>query len=351
MVEDALVAVAVVFALPILGQLLLAMLLAVVAWVAGTAIAKLLYELLTHLPIPGINWRAIAADVAADVTAWARSWLEAAAQPLNDVVDLLSGFALTFARETASTLLNLRYRLGLEASERIAGDVSEHAYTGYRVDQEREWRISADAGVRNYSGALVSEEASQRLAGDLAQYGYTAYRVGLERDGRLAGDADERHYTEWAVGTERNDRLTGDYYARQYAAGLTATEAATRAAGDVTERTYASTAVATEAGQRVAGDEATYAAAALAAAALVRPVATSLETMRRTCVDPSCAYLGPQLGALMALQDVALIGALFGIVGAAARDPAGTASAVVAGTAAVRDLAAGLAGEITGVRA
>lgn len=344
-------AVAVVFALPLLGQFLLAMLLAVAAWVAGTAIAKLLYELLTHLPIPGINWRAIAADVAASVTAWARSWLETAAQPLTDAVDLVSGFALIFARETASTLLNLRYRLGLEAGQRASGDVAEHAYTGYRVSQEREWRIVADAGVRSYADGQVGAEATLRGAGDAAQYAYTGSRVTTERDLRLAGDAAVTAAARAALSAEAGARATGDYYARQYAAGLTATEAATRASGDVTERTYASTAVATEAGQRVAGDEATYAAAALAAAALVRPVATSLETMRRTCVDPSCAYLGPQLGALMALQDVALMGALFGIVGAAARDPAGTASAVVAGTAAVRDLAAGLAGEITGVRA
>jgi hypothetical protein len=65
-------------------------------------------------------------------------------------------------------------------------------------------------------------------------------------------------------------------------------------------------------------------AAGMTVLELITEVAREVTRIAR-CTDPSCSYLGPQLGALNAIQDAALIAALAAIVGEAARDPVGAA--------------------------
>lgn len=90
---------------------------------------------------------------------------------------------------------------------------------------------------------------------------------------------------------------------------------------------------------------------ALDLALVIPQLLTEIKTLRRDCVDPLCGILGPALGALGAVQDVATLAIVGGVVGEAIANPEGTARATASVADEVHSLAADLFGLFTGARA
>lgn len=66
---------------------------------------------------------------------------------------------------------------------------------------------------------------------------------------------------------------------------------------------------------------------AAAPIAAIAAIETEIDLMRRTCVDPICGVMTPQLGVLEALLDGAMLLSVIALAGEAIRDPEGTAAA------------------------
>jgi hypothetical protein len=89
--------------------------------------------------------------------------------------------------------------------------------------------------------------------------------------------------------------------------------------------------------------------AGMTIAGLIAAVQTVVRDIER-CHDPMCSYLSPQLGALNAIEDVALIGALLAIVGEAINDPVAGARTARAAIDPMAAEAADLFASFTGIR-
>lgn len=90
---------------------------------------------------------------------------------------------------------------------------------------------------------------------------------------------------------------------------------------------------------------------ALDLAIAIPRIIAEIRTMRRDCVDPLCSVLGPALGSLGAVQDIATLALVGGLVGEAIANPAGTARVVAGAVDTVHSEAADLLGLFTGARA
>lgn len=83
---------------------------------------------------------------------------------------------------------------------------------------------------------------------------------------------------------------------------------------------------------------------------LITQVATRLTNMERECVDPTCGFLGPQLPILNALEDVATLALVGGMITAAATQPQAAARSGVTVVDTLVPQVLGLFQGITGVR-
>ncbi len=81
----------------------------------------------------------------------------------------------------------------------------------------------------------------------------------------------------------------------------------------------------------------------------IKTIADTLTKVTTECVMPQCRYLGPQLDALQAIQDVATIAIVADLVGRAVRDPEGAAADIDSLLSGADDLARQVFGDTTGV--
>lgn len=90
---------------------------------------------------------------------------------------------------------------------------------------------------------------------------------------------------------------------------------------------------------------------ALDLAFTIPQILTQIKTMKLECVDPLCGVLGPLLGGISALGDVATLAIVGGVVGEAVANPVGTARTTASVVGEVESLAGDLFGLFTGARA
>lgn len=336
--------------------LLLALGAMLIAFVFRKFIGDFLAGVFEGIPILGktiadaLRWAVEQADKGARVV------VDAAVQPLTDFVDGLvgSGMAAVAWLTAAATWLgvtlkgilaylqtqvtavirtaDLAISTGLTALQRIAALAASLASTAARVAWVVATAIpaaiaSAVAKAVAQATALVNAAKSLLLAGINAALATALRAVGSEQAARAAADTAVRAYAA----------ATAALVGQQAALGLQGLGQAIDAAE-------------VQLGQAIDGIAAKIGPIAFPTVAIaIETITATITTLERTCVNPTCNYLGPQLDALNLAMDAAMLAAVMELVAQAATDPEGAARGTVETASPILGMVSGLFADFTGI--
>lgn len=310
--------------------------IALVIWAAFYIFLKPISQLLGALPIVG---GAVAGAVWSGVTgltSWAMSWadgvivplLEMVAAPIAVLADTL-GQLVAFAESAAAQLAAL--------ADSVWASVAS-------LENEASTALSRGAAaLAAAAGAAASAAAA--LAGLEVLRSST---IPAARDQAISAAAQ---HAQALAAAEASARVGSDDAINARARS----EAAARAAADAALESWRTGVVVPELG-RLTGEvgQLTTAVGTLTAAQLITRLSTleaEVSTTFRDCVTPQCNVIGPTLGNLAGLADLGMVLALGAFVGEAARDPETVARDVAGAIGGIHDVASGLLGAFTGIRA
>lgn len=344
-----------VLVLPALPLLLAAVGAMLLAFVFRKAIGDFIVAIFKDIPIVGgyiadaVRWAIAQAELGAKVV------LDAAVQPLTDFVDFVVGSAMAVAAwltaaalwlgvtlkgivafltlQVAQIQANLSVAIsnGLTALVRIGAQALLLAQLGTRVATIIVTTIpnaiaTAVGRAVAQAQALVNAAKSLMVAGINAALATALRAVGNEAAARAAQDAAVKAYAA------AQTALLGTQVAHQLL-GLEA-----QVAAEVGQLGQAIDGVGAKIGPLA------YPTVAIAIAAIT----TTITQLTRTCINPTCNYLGPQLQALELAMDITMLLGVAELVAAAANNPQGAAQDTVATSGQLLGMVGGLFADLTG---
>lgn len=335
--------------------------------VIGAALLLLLYATqqfwvkplvwtIQQIPVVGSQAADFVQNAAAAVVNWAVGWVEAGAGPIIQLLNVPAAALSSFAGSVVQAIEGLAAQVQ-GAGEGLIGKVNELTATVAQAFVAGTTALAQIVGLTAELAAAKSLMAFlQGTAIPLAQSSaikasesYTDARAADVRAATLAATAAALATAERAVSSEATRARAAE---ATIAANATGEVGVLRAAiAGVQSRVEGEVGADVRTLERAIGDV-TALVKPIAAAGLVTAVATiatEVETLKRECVDPTCDYLGPQLGNLNALGDIATLLALGGLVAAAYRDPEGAAKEAASLAGSFRDALNVVSGPLFGV--
>lgn len=348
----------VVFVLPELLPVFVAVAAMLLLWASTTLLVKPLVWIFSQIPVVGEHIGDAISGFWQFLTGWAQTWAQSAVQPLVDAADWISG--------TFQYLIHQAY-LAVSAI---------HSSLVVTADRVTTWVGWAQAQV----ALLLTRAAATAtaIAGLTAHNVYVAGQLAWIVATRIPGAIATAVVTveRWVAAqllTLHRALTAAIALAAAEARALLASEALARAGGDAAVRAAAAAelllaqkAVASAMAalrtsvnadvraveRSVAGVQTqigTWAIPATIAATITTTIAEVTRIAR--CNDPMCAFLTPQLGILNAIEDGVMLAAVVELVRAAAHDPEAAAHTAVADFEGVAGAVEGLLADLTGIRA
>jgi hypothetical protein len=341
---------AVVVVVPIVALLLF-------YFVDWRGIAAFVAQVFRGIPVVGSQIHDAIVSLGAAFGAWVGARLAPAIQPLIDAVDFIVGIPTWIVR-TATAALTWAY-IAIVTTTSQLGVV--RAWAEAQVASILGHLASLASRLADVVGRVTAAEAAIARVVAITVPAAIATAVGqaVNRARELVAAASASLSTAILVAKAAVLAALG-----QEAAARLAADAAVRAAAAAEAAAVgraASAAIAAEAAATLAGDaalERTIAglrsqvgewAGPATIAATITATLTEVSRLRR-CADPMCSYLTPQLAALTAIQDAALLAALTGLAVQASHDPEGAARETVAAVGSIEGAISGALGALTGIR-
>ncbi len=327
------------------------------AWAVGVLFSKPLTWTLQQIPVVGGAAAGFVASALAAVAARALAWADGMAAPvtqligapvaaltrfLSSTVRMIEGL-IAQVRALAAVLAGAPSALWSTISE-LTGKVAQIAAAVAALSPLNRAIWSAIANLLHQAIPAARQEAVAQAQA------YTDAQVVSVRHLADVRAHELELELQTTVAAETQARAEGDArLADELAAKVALLEAAIAGV-----RTWADTTIGADV-KAVEGQITDLAKelAPLLAVPLVQEltqVIERVETMQRECVGPTCNYLKPQLPSLTAIGDAATLGLLIGLLGAAIRDPQGTAQAVAGASGALRSGVDDVLGPLLGVR-
>ena len=318
-----------------LPEIFAAVALLLIAWALGILLVKPVAFLLGKIPVVGGQIANALGTGAADVTDWALTWakhgIDAFVQVVSAPVVALVGFvtelvATVFA--TASRLLDL-----------FAQVATVTAWAGAQL--RALWAQLTTLSHSVATGLLAVPGIARSIAAALVSAAVTTLRQAIAAVSAAlsAGLAAERAALQAAQGN-----------AAKALAAQAAVLAAAIAAGDAAVHRAVAADVRAVQGEVTQLGNLVRPIVASGVVATAAATAAELELLRRTCIEPSCSVISPQLPVLQALMDGTLLVLLGVAVEEAIRDPEGAAKATAGLASTIHRDAAGLFGLVAGVK-
>lgn len=345
-----------VLAIPELAPIIIALAVLLAVWALSIFLIKPLVYIFEHVPFIGDQVvRALnavaggASQFAADIADWALSgiiglldwvsgnatmalrWANAAALWIGDTVRATLASLVAGAQVLASRIAT--------AMSRIAVLVSQLAALATRV-------AAIAVSVARIIAVTVPAAIAQAVATAVAR---ATALLNTLRAVLVAAIATALATALRAVGAEAAARVAADLAARSWAAAQLGSLAAAMARNLAGLQAWAAAQVGALSVAIGRVDARIGPLAWPTVAAAITAIATDIANMRRTCVEPTCNYLGPQLQALELAEDAAMLAAVVGLIAAAAQDPERAAAETIATAGPFVGGARSLLGELTGL--
>jgi hypothetical protein len=349
--------VVVVLAVPALVAVVVAFAALVMAWFRPQGLQGVIDQFLRGVPIVGGQIADAARSIASALGGWIASWIDGLVQPLVDVLDFSVGWARAGVQGATRVLgwlyatvagLHAAITLGLAAASSTAGRLALSLQAEAAQVAGMALRLAATASlvstiiaVRIPAAILTAATTAERVAA-----GALAAAVSSLQAFMLAQVAGLAHL----LGQEALAREAADAAVRAAAAAQASEVARAAAAALAAERAFVGAEVGTI-GQAIDGVQAKIGEWAVPAtiAATITATIAEVEQLRR-CNDPMCSYLTPQLGALQAIEDVALLAAIAELVHEAAHNPAAAARDTIATADPIIGAVRGILGDLAGIQ-
>lgn len=344
-----------VLAVPSIFMLCAALGACLLAFVFRKAIGDLVVAIFQGIPLVGehivhaVQWAIEQADKGAKVV------LDAAVKPLTDMIDLAVGSAMAgVAWLTAAALwlgVTLKGILAFTATQIRALQVVLDATVSMAI--KASVQLVAQAATLATLGARVAYVLATAIPAAIAQaigqaVAKATILVNAAKSLLVAGINAALATALRAVGNEAAARAASDAAVKAYAAAQTIL-LGQHVGQELAQLGNAIDAQVGQLGQAIDNIGAKIGPIAYPTVAIaITAITATITQLTRTCVTPTCNYLGPQLQALELAMDVTMLLAVGELVAAAANDPQGAAQTQLQTVGPLVGMVAGLFSDMTG---
>lgn len=346
-----------VLALPPLVELVIGVAALLLAWASSLYLVKPLVWIVGQIPVIGGQIAQGATGLGAKVGEWVGTWIVGTIQGTINILDWASGSA-TYAIRNATSALSWAHDSIIGIARAFYSRMAA-AESGLALVLTRAQALAAQvAGMASRVTAVavqVAYLATVGLPGAIATA--TAHAVATSGQAIAAVRATLQAAIAAAsaaalasIGQEAAARASADAAIRA-AAAAEAALIGRQAAAALAAQEAAIGAEVGQIGQAIDGIAAKIGPIAFPTVAIgLTTIQTLIRTLERDCINPTCGFIGPQLGALEALEDVALLAAVAELVAHAAQHPQAAAADTIGDAGPLLGAVSGLFRELTGIQ-